>query len=143
MSAKMMLLIAALMGAAAVTLGAFGAHGLPDYIEKQNLTVELFAKRLHDWDTASQYLMYHALALLACGVLAHLRPSRSLSIAAWLFLVGAVIFSGMLYLLIALNMPFLGRIVPVGGVLMICGWLALAFAGAGCCSNERVLQLGK
>jgi uncharacterized membrane protein YgdD (TMEM256/DUF423 family) len=136
MSPKTMLLIAALLGASAVGLGAFGAHKLPDYLKTQNLSVELFAKRQHDWDTASQYLMYHALALLACGVLAHLRPSLSLSIAAWFFLLGALIFSGMLYSLIVLNMPFLGRIVPIGGVLMICGWLSLAWAGGGYCSFE-------
>jgi uncharacterized membrane protein YgdD (TMEM256/DUF423 family) len=80
--------------------------------------------------------MYHALALLACGVLAHLRPSLSLSIAAWFFLLGALIFSGMLYALVLSGVKILGAIVPIGGVLMICGWLSLAWAGGGYCSFE-------
>ncbi|WP_425617538.1 DUF423 domain-containing protein [Anatilimnocola sp. NA78] len=143
MSAKMMLLVAAILGAAAVTLGAFGAHGLPGYVEKQSLTVELFAKRLHDWDVASQYLMYHALAMFGCGILAHLRPSLSLSLASWFFTLGAIIFSGMLYALVLLNLKILGAIVPIGGVLMIFGWITLAWAGGGYCRYERPTNLPK
>jgi uncharacterized membrane protein YgdD (TMEM256/DUF423 family) len=136
MSPKTMLLIAALLGASAVGLGAFGAHKLPDYLKTLSLESSDFDKRIKTWDTASQYLMYHALALLACGVLAHLRPSLSLSIAAWFFLLGALIFSGMLYALVLSGVKILGAIVPIGGVLMICGWLSLAWAGGGYCSFE-------
>ncbi|QDU25995.1 hypothetical protein ETAA8_10670 [Anatilimnocola aggregata] len=136
MSAKLMLLLGALFGAISVGLGAFGAHGLPDFLTGQGLTSETVARRLDNWEVASQYLMYHALALLACGVLAHLRPSLSLSIATWFMTIGALIFSGMLYALVLLNMPVLGAIVPIGGVSMICGWLSLAWAGGGCCSYE-------
>jgi len=144
MSAKMMLLVAAILGATAVTLGAFGAHGLPDFLVKQNLAPEVFAKRIHDWDVASQYLMYHALAMFGCGILAHLRPSLSLSLASWFFTLGALIFSGMLYALVLLNMPKpLGMIVPIGGLLMIFGWITLAWAGGGYCRYERRTDLAK
>lgn len=136
MSSKKMLLIGAILGAVAVSLGAFGAHLLPDFLKTQNLTTDLFLRRLDNWETASQYLMYHALAVVACGLLAHVRPCLALSIAAWFFLLGALLFSGLLYALVLTNNAFLGRIVPLGGLLMIFGWISLAYAGGGFCSRE-------
>lgn len=136
MSAKVMVLIGAVLGGLSVTLGAFGAHGMPRYLETQGISAALIEKRLDDWEVASRYLMYHALAVLACGVLAHLRPSLALSIAAWFFILGTLIFSGMLYVLVLTETPWLGRIVPIGGVLMIFGWISLAYAGGGYCSRE-------
>lgn len=136
-------MIGALLGALSVTLGAFGAHGLQDVLKQRTYSAKMLeknpnpvAKRLDDWEVASRYLMYHALAVLACGLLAHSRPSRSLNIACWLFIFGAAIFCGMLYLLVLIEMPVLGAIVPIGGVSMIFGWLALAYAGGGYCTAE-------
>jgi uncharacterized membrane protein YgdD (TMEM256/DUF423 family) len=84
--------------------------------------------------------MYHALAVVACGLLASFRPSRSLNVAVWFFILGTAIFSGMLYALVLSEQTFLGRIVPIGGVLMICGWLSLAYAGGGYCTAECDLR---
>jgi uncharacterized membrane protein YgdD (TMEM256/DUF423 family) len=136
MSSKKMLLIGALFGALSVTLGAFGAHGMPDYLKAQGRSEAQVEKRLDDWEVASRYLMYHALAVVGCGLLASSRPNRSLNVAVWFFIVGALIFSGCLYVLVLLEQPWLGRIVPIGGLSMIFGWLSLAYAGGGYCSAE-------
>ncbi len=140
MSAKKMLLIGALFGALAVTCGAFGAHFMPKFLADQGRSVDLIEKRLGDWEVASRYLMYHALAVVACGLLASFRPSRSLNVAVWFFILGTAIFSRMLYALVLSEQTFLGRIVPIGGVLMICGWLSLAYAGGGYCTAECDLR---
>jgi uncharacterized membrane protein YgdD (TMEM256/DUF423 family) len=140
MNSKKMLLIGALLGALAVTCGAFGAHFMPEFLKAQGRSDELVLKRLGDWEVASRYLMYHALAVIACGLLASFRPSRSLNIAVWFFILGTAIFSGMLYALVLSEQTFLGRIVPIGGLLMIFGWITLAWAGGGYCTAECDLR---
>jgi len=108
---------AALAGAAAVVLGAFGAHALRSSLDAQSLGT---------WHTAVDYQFWHALALLATGVLARTRASIALRVAAVAFAVGIVLFCGSLYLL-ALGAPRgFGAITPLGGVAFIVGWLALA-----------------
>lgn len=137
MSSKMMLLVGAIFGALAVSCGAFGAHGMPKYLEAMGHSTSLIEKRLDDWEVASRYLMYHSLAVVACGLLAHVRPCLALSIAAWFFILGTLIFSGMLYAMVLTETRWLGAIVPIGGLLMIFGWISLAYAGGGYCSREQ------
>ena len=106
--------IAAVLGFLAVALGAFGAHGLHDVLEKNG--------RLATWETAVLYHLTHAVVML---VIATLRPPR---IAAWwLMLAGVAVFSGTLYILALTNVKWLGAITPLGGVCLLAGWLALAF----------------
>jgi uncharacterized membrane protein YgdD (TMEM256/DUF423 family) len=105
--------IAAVAGFLGVALGAFGAHGLHDLLEKNN-TIDI-------WKTASQYHLIHAALLL---FLATLRPMPRLP---WvLFLCGVVIFSGSLYLLAVTGIRWLGAITPLGGLSLLAGWLLLA-----------------
>ncbi len=106
--------IAAIVGFLAVALGAFGAHGLHDVLEKN--------ARLATWETAVLYHLTHAVVLL---IIAGMRPLRAA--AWWLTLAGIVIFSGTLYLLALTNVKWLGAITPIGGVCLLAGWLALAF----------------
>jgi len=109
--------IAALAGATAVVLGAFGAHALRDSLDEHALTT---------WHTAVDYQFWHALALLGVGLLARERVTTFLRVAAIAFLVGLVLFCGSLYLL-ALGAPRgIGAITPLGGLAFIVGWLALA-----------------
>lgn len=109
-------LAAAIAGAAAVGLGAFGAHGLRDALDERALAT---------WRTAVDYQVWHALALLAAGCLAGARPSTALRVAAGAFVLGIALFSGSLYAL-ALGAPrMLGAITPIGGAAFIIGWLAL------------------
>ena len=115
--AKSALLIAALAGASAVALGAFGAHALRNVLDESSLAT---------WRTAVDYQFWHALALLGLGVLARTRATRSLCVAAIAFTLGIVLFCGSLYAL-ALGAPRMtGAITPLGGVALIVGWLALA-----------------
>ncbi|MFI4969382.1 MAG: DUF423 domain-containing protein [Lysobacterales bacterium] len=111
------LLAAAMFGAVAVALGAFGAHALHGVLDEQALGV---------WHTAVDYQFRHALALLAVGVLARPRADATLRWAAIAFSIGMLAFCGSLYAL-ALGAPrFVGAITPLGGAAFIIGWLALA-----------------
>lgn len=102
----------------AVTLGAFGAHGLRGRLGPDMLIV---------FEVGVRYQMYHALALVAAA-LAHGRwPSTAILVAGWLFVAGTVVFSGSLYLLAVTGQRWLGAITPLGGAAFIAGWLALAW----------------
>ncbi len=116
MQAKHMLRLGALLAAAAVATGAFGAHALKDLPEQS----------LAHWETAARYHMYHSLGLCLCGLLA-LRGWRC-RLSAWSFLLGILLFSGSLYALVLLDLKALGRVTPIGGLCLLLGWLALAFA---------------
>lgn len=117
---KIFFSIACFLGAAAVALGAFGAHALDGRVEARLLDV---------FETGVRYHMYHALALIAVVVAINYWPNSSLPvIAGWLFLAGIVIFSGSLYLLTFTGKSWLGAITPIGGVAFIAGWICLAVA---------------
>lgn len=106
-----------LYGLLAVCLGAFGAHALSSRLSDNMQAI---------WHTAEQYQFYHALALLAVGLL--LRQGlagTSMNIAALCFTIGTLIFSGSLYVLAFTGVKILGAITPIGGVLLIAGWIAL------------------
>jgi uncharacterized membrane protein YgdD (TMEM256/DUF423 family) len=107
--------IAAALGALAVTLGAFGAHGLKDLLA-QNGTAAI-------WDKAVFYHFIHTVMLF---VLAQHQPLKAGP--WWCFFSGTVIFSGSLYLLAVTNMHWLGAITPVGGIGLIAGWIWLSLA---------------
>ncbi len=114
----------ALLGGLAVIAGAFGAHALRQryHLEERLLT---------SFETGVRYQMYHALALLAVGLLAlHGRGGTALSVAGWCFLVGVALFSGSIYLLTLAIGParLWGPITPIGGAALIVGWFALAAA---------------
>jgi len=113
-----------LLGGTAVAAGAFGAHGLQATLAA--------AGRADNWETACRYSMYHALALVATGLVATLprAPRATLASAAACFLVGSVIFSGCLAALALSGWKPLGAIVPIGGASLIAGWVLLAVASA-------------
>jgi uncharacterized membrane protein YgdD (TMEM256/DUF423 family) len=104
--------VAGILGALAVAMGAFGAHGLRARVPPE---------RLDTWETAASYHLLHAVVLL---VLAYAPTPRRLSFA--LFTMGILIFSGSLYSLVLLDLPWLGAVTPLGGVAFILGWLSLA-----------------
>ena len=110
----------AVLGGLAVAAGAFGAHSLRDRLD---------ARAMANFQTAAQYQMFHALALIAVGLLiASGRGGSAAQVAGWSFLAGTLVFSGSLYVLVLAGLPWLGAITPIGGVLLIVGWVALAVA---------------
>jgi len=118
--AKFFLITGSLAAAAAVALGAFGAHGL-----RHKLGADLLAV----YQTGIQYHFYHALGLLAVGLLSlQLPDSSALRSAGGLMLLGIVLFSGSLYLLAISGLRWLGAITPLGGLAFIAAWLLLALA---------------
>lgn len=122
-------LAAAVCGALGVALGAFGAHWLSGAVQRWDLPLDEQTRRLEVWETAVRYQMYHALALLAVGLIASQRPDTpGLAAAALLFVVGVLIFSGCLYALVLTGVKILGAIVPIGGTCLILGWIVLAVA---------------
>ncbi len=111
--------LGAISAGIAVGTGAFGAHGL-----KARVTPEMVAV----FDTGARYQMYHALALIAAGWAAARWPgSTAVTWAGWLFVAGTVVFSGSLYALVLTGVKALGAVTPVGGLLFLAGWGALAW----------------
>lgn len=143
MSGRMWLVIGSALGGLAVLSGAFGAHFLPRLLEMSPQDSE-FRIRADWFETAARYHMYHALALVALGLLAMWgeRSAENEGIPAeasgqsmcdWIsgiaFLLGILIFSGCLYTMAMTGERWLGRIVPIGGVSFVVGWFSLAVAG--------------
>ncbi len=109
----------AVAAAIAVIVGAFGAHGLRDRLTPADLDI---------FETGVRYHMYHALGLFAVAWVASRWPSATTTAAGWLFIVGIVVFSGSLYTLVLTGQRWLGAVTPVGGLALVAGWAALAWA---------------
>lgn len=111
------------MGAVAVMLGAFGAHALRTMVpNEQSIT---------SFETGVRYQFYHVFALALTGVLYAAYPNRSVKAAGILFILGVVFFSGSLYLLTygtvsGTSMRWAGPVTPLGGIMLIIGWICLA-----------------
>ncbi len=105
--------LAAFVGASAVGLGAFGAHGLKQRVDDSTL--------LAIWETAARYHLIHAVVILVWVWTGGPR----LPVRFWS--AGILIFSGTLYLLVLTNLRWLGAITPLGGLLLIAGWVATAW----------------
>ena len=108
---RLVTVLAALSGAVAVAAGAFGAHGA--------------SGQAVEWlKTGGQYQLIHAVAALVAVRMQAKGP-------AWLFVGGAAVFAGTLYLM-ALGLPrWLGAVTPIGGAALIAGWLWLAWSARG------------
>ena len=110
--------LAVVGGFLAVAGGAFGAHGLADPQAK-------------GWmQTGAQYALVHVLATLACGLLARADAPRA-RLAPAFFLAGMAIFSGSLFAMALGGPRWLGAVTPIGGLLFLAGWAALAWAVRG------------
>ncbi len=111
---------AAFLGMTAIILGAFGAHAL-----KKVLNLE----QLNTFETGVKYQMYHALFLLFVG-LSQTITEKTKKIIFYFIVVGVLFFSGSIYLLAtnnltAFNFRKIGFITPIGGLLLIVGWIWL------------------
>lgn len=107
------------LGATGVAAGAFGAHSLGGMLTPDSRLV---------FETAARYQLLHALALLGAGGASLLWPGRSIRASIVCFIAGTILFSGSLYALSLSGVRALGVITPVGGLLLIVGWLLLFLA---------------
>jgi uncharacterized membrane protein YgdD (TMEM256/DUF423 family) len=110
----------AALGGLAVVIGASGAHPLKPILIQMG--------RVETFELGVQYQFYHALALIATGIIMQQVDSRYLYYSALFFLLGILLFSGSLYVLSFTGLGILGAITPIGGVLFILGWIFLFVA---------------
>lgn len=119
---KKLLVIGSILGASAVILGAFGAHALKTILTES---------QLESYQTGVHYQIIHAIVIIIIGILYHLTKNRNFITAANLMFAGVMFFSFSIYLLSLrdfLGMPqlsFLGPVTPIGGTLMIIGWIII------------------
>ena len=111
--------IAAILGLISVIAGAAGTHALRNTLD---------AGALRTFETAARFQMYHALALIAIGILSIHWQTRALTVSAALFTLGILLFSGSLYILALSGIGIFGAIAPIGGICLMAGWATLAFA---------------
>jgi uncharacterized membrane protein YgdD (TMEM256/DUF423 family) len=110
---------AGLNGAMGVAIGAWAAHGLEGRLPPAAL----------DWlRTGASYQLWHAAALLGLAAVAARHASRLIALAGIGFGLGALLFGGSLYLYAWTGQGWLAMVTPVGGALMIAGWLAVLAA---------------
>jgi len=116
------LLLGALSALIGVGMGAFGAHGLKTVISPEMLAV---------YQTGVTYQMWHALGLIGIALIPQQTPdSKLVNWAGWLMFTGIALFSGSLYLLVLLNLNWLGMITPIGGVSFLTAWLLVTIFAA-------------
>ena len=119
---KKITVTAAFLAALTIGLGAFGAHGLEKLVD---------AEALATFETGVRYQMYHSIALLVIGF-ATVIPANTRKWVFRFFIFGILFFSGSIYFLalksiLPFSVSFLGPITPIGGTLLIIGWLRLAY----------------
>ncbi len=119
--------IGAIFAAGAVAAGAFGAHALRERIDARSLEI---------FETAARYQMYHALAIIAVGMIEASGARGTIRVAGWAFSLGILLFSGSLYALSVTGIKKLGMITPIGGLLFLIGWLLLAAASVSKSANS-------
>ena len=120
MPVKAFLITGALLAGLGVILGAFASHGLKGRLD---------ANLLSAFQTGVHYHLLHALALILVAVLMQQFPAASgLKWTGIAFIAGIVLFSGSLYLLATTGLRGFGPVTPLGGLLLIAGWIWLAWS---------------
>jgi len=117
---KRILITGGFLGLIAVVLGAFGAHGLQAYVPDA---------QINSFQTGVRYQMFHAMVCLILGNMT-LLDSKALRKVFYFFMVGIILFSGSIYLLVVddilgVSLSSIGFVTPLGGLLLIFGWILL------------------
>ena len=114
---KSWLVMSGILGALAVIFGAMGAHGgVAEHLQSRGPYYEAI------WRTAALYHLVHSAVLLAWSLRTSILGSN---IPLWFFTLGVIAFSGSLYGLACFEAKFLGPVTPIGGLLLIAGWVAI------------------
>lgn len=113
-----------MLGVLAIIFGAFGAHGLENLIETD---------AVKSFETGVKYQMYHALFFLFLANLVQL-SEKSKKLVFYLILIGVLFFSFSIYLLAtnsltSFDFKTIGFITPIGGILLVLGWIVLGYRG--------------
>lgn len=117
---RLFLVFAGVFGALAVGFGAWAAHGLDTILTDKSV----------DWvETASRYMLIHAVAIFGCAIAQRHEATRMLALAATLLTFGTLVFCGSLLALAFLDFQAAGAAAPIGGFSLIIGWLTIALAG--------------
>lgn len=120
MKARTFLIGGTLLMFAGVASGAFGAHALKAIIDEPSRQT---------WQTATEYLFYHALGLIGLSLWLENRTlTKTIRLAGWSLLIGCLLFSGSLYIMVLTGIRWLGMITPLGGVMMLLGWISWSIA---------------
>ncbi|MCA9187279.1 MAG: DUF423 domain-containing protein [Planctomycetales bacterium] len=119
--------IGALLGASAVGMGAFAAHGMKNYLQTRGVDLATIDTRVENCELATQYQLFHALALLAVGILALQQPNAWFTVSGFILVLGSILFCGGIYYNAFAATPLHHLVVPSGGICFIVGWLAIAF----------------
>ena len=110
----------AIFSGLSVTLGAMGAHSLKNILTEKNLSA---------FQTATEYMGYHGLALILVGIVSlqlNDSGSKALKKVCILFTLGILMFSGSIYILISDGPRIFGPITPLGGLCFMLGWFIFA-----------------
>lgn len=123
---KRFLITAGIMGALSVLLGVLGVQFLKGNIPNEQLSM---------YNTANQFIMYHALALLGLSVMNRYISRSYVNTIYYLFVIGIGLFSGSLLLIslkevTGIGFESLSNLTPAGGLLLIIGWIVLIFGGS-------------
>lgn len=127
--ARIFIVVGSLSAAASVALGAAASHALAGRL----------AGTLAWFEAALQYQQFHALGLLAVGLLADRISSRWLAVAGWLMIAGTLLFSGNLYLRSLLDFHDLHAATPFGGGAFMLAWIALAIGAMSASGRDGVV----
>ena len=114
------LVVGAVNGFLAVAAGAFAAHGLESIVAPRALEI---------FQTGAHYHLTHALAIVATSLVTRPEAGPRANLAAWLFTIGIVLFSGSLYFMVLTGSNAPALITPLGGLSLLAGWVALAMSG--------------
>lgn len=103
--------------ALAVLIGAFGAHGLKNFVTPEKLVT---------FETGVRYHFYHAFGIVLVALTQLFFPSLKLNVSFYSFLVGILLFSFNCYFYVLSGLKIFAMIVPLGGILFVVGWVILA-----------------
>src|SRR5687767_5143247 len=118
MTSHRFFVLGAFFAGTAVAAGAFGAHLLKPVLD---------APMLAAFETAARYQMYHALGLCLVSSADGRYSNLNCTTVGWLFTTGILLFSGSLYALSLVGIPWLGALTPFGGAAFMAGWVLLAW----------------
>lgn len=129
---EFILIMGGVYGALAVIFGAFGAHGLKKYLDND---------QLKSFETGVKYQMYHALLLILVGIIFPF-IDFSQNLMGWFLLLGVLLFSFSIYGLVlgsamGRKLSFLGPVTPLGGLLLVMGWILFSINVAGIAEHIR------